>query len=313
MMTFSGIWVPLVTPFCDGRLDLPALRRLVQHLAGRGVAGFVACGSTGEAAMLDEAEQDQVLATTLAAAAGLPVLMGLAGVRADLLAVRARRLAAEHAVSGLLLSAPAYMKPSQAGLLAHFRSVADASPLPIVAYDIPARTGVRIELPTLLALAAHPRIQAVKDCSSDAAAATAVLGDGRLALLAGNDDEMFAQMALGATGAIAASAHLRADLFVQLHRLLQQQRLHEAQALWRALRPLAQALFAEPNPMVVKAVLAQQGWLRNELRAPMQPADVATTARVLSVLEGLARDWPPRPAEDPAARSGTPAQAVVAS
>lgn len=293
MLDFSGVWVPLVTPFREGRLDVTALRRLVQHLGGQGVAGFVACGSTGEAAMLDEAEQDAVLGAVIDAANSRPVLMGLAGVRPALVAARAVRLAQAHAVAGFLLSAPSYVKPSQAGVLDYFRTVADASPLPIVAYDIPARTGVRIELPTLLALAAHPRIQAVKDCSGDATAASALLANGRLALLAGNDDEMFAQMALGAAGAIAASAHLRADLFVRLQRLLRQQRLQQAQRLWRALRPLTQLLFAEPNPMPLKAILAQQGWLHDELRAPLHPASATTLARVHDLLRDLARDWPP--------------------
>lgn len=295
MLNFSGIWVPLVTPFQDGQLDLPALRRLVAHLGEAGVAGFIACGSTGEAAMLSEQEEDEVLATTIDAAGDRPVLMGLAGVRAEPLAARARHLAQQYRVAGYLLSAPAYVKPPQAGLLQHFRCVADASPVPIVAYDIPARTGVRIEPDTLLALAAHPRIQAVKDCSSDVDAATRLLADGRLAWLAGNDNEMFATMALGGAGAIAASAHLRPDLFVRLHHLLQQQQLREAQRLWHALQPLTRVLFAEPNPMLIKAALAQQGWLVNEVRAPLVPASDTGMEEVMAVLRKLDRDWPRSP------------------
>ena len=175
MVDFSGIWVPMVTPFRAGQVDHPALGRLVRHLAAQGVAGFVACGSTGEAAMLDEAEQDAVLATTLAAAGDVPVLMGLSGVNADRIAQRARRLAETQAVAGWLLTAPAYVKPSQAGIVQHFHTVANATALPLVAYDVPARTGVRIQSATLLALAEHPQIIALKDCSADRAAAEAVL------------------------------------------------------------------------------------------------------------------------------------------
>lgn len=295
MLDFSGIWVPLVTPFREGVPDLVALQRLVAHLVGQGVAGFVACGSTGESAMLDEAEQSAVLAATLAAAADRPVLMGLSGVRPGLVAARAQALARALPVAGFLVSAPAYVKPPPAGLLDYFRQVAEASPLPIVVYDVPARTGVRITPQTLLALAAHPRIRAVKDCSADDAAATTLLADGRLAWLCGNDDELFTQLARGAVGAIAATAHLRPDLFVRLHRLLGEQRLHEARRLWQALAPLAAATFAEPNPMPLKAVLAHQGWMGDELRAPMQPAAPATRARLLELLAELARDWPPPP------------------
>lgn len=280
MLDFSGIWVPLVTPFRDGAVDAPALSRLVAHLAAQGVAGFVACGSTGEAAMLDEHESSAVLHTTLEAAQGKPVLMGLSGVRPDRVARRAEHLADDHpALAGYLLTAPAYVKPSQAGVLSFFRTVADASPLPIVAYDIPARTGVRIEARTLLALAEHPRIRAVKDCSADADAAQAILADGRLALLGGNDDELFDQLARGASGAITASSHVRTADFVRLHRLIGEGRLLEARSLWHHLRGLVDALFAEPNPGVIKGVLARQGWLADELRAPMHTAAWAAVDR----------------------------------
>ncbi len=315
MLCFDGIWVPLVTPFkstpgrpkltCSpsggrapqggafggnvkhGGVDHPALHRLVTHLAQQGVAGFMPCGSTGEAAMLDQAEQDAVLATVLAAAGDKPVVMGLAGVRPQQVAQRAQLLAARHAVAGWLLTAPAYVKPSQAGIVDYFHTVADATPLPIVAYDIPARTGVRIAPATLRALAEHPNIQALKDCSGDRAAAESVLTDGRLALLCGNDDEMFDQLARGAVGAIAASAHLATAQFVLLHALLRDQRLTDARWLWRALAPITAAAFAEPNPAPLKAALAQQGWLLDELRAPMHPASQHTAATLLAAVAAV--------------------------
>lgn len=276
MIDFSGVWVPLVTPFRAGALDLAALRKLVAHLAEQGAAGFVACGSTGEAAMLDEAEQGQVLRAAIAASNGKPVLMGLAGVRPAQVAQRAQRLAEAHRVTGFLLPAPAYVKPSQAGIIDFFVTVADASPVPIVVYDVPARTGVRIALPTLLALAAHPRIAALKDCSADRAAASAIVADGRLALLAGNDDEILDQLARGAVGAIAASAHLCTAQFVALCRLMAAGRLDEARQVWQPLRPLVEALFAEPNPSVIKGLLARQGWLAGELRSPMLRASATS-------------------------------------
>ena len=283
-MQFGGIWIPLVTPFRQGRVDKAALARLVGHLAAHGVAGFVACGSTGEAAMLDPDEQDLVLATTLDAAQGLPVCMGLAGVQPERVAARAQTLAARHPVAAFLLTAPAYVKPSQAGILDFFGQVASASPCPLIVYDIPARTGVRIEVSTVLALAGHPNIVALKDCSGDRAAAQAVLADGRLALLAGNDDELFDQLARGAAGGITASAHVATAEFVALHRLLAGQQLQDARRLWRRLAPLTRALFVEPNPAPLKAVLARQGWLAEDVRAPMQPASKATADAALALV-----------------------------
>lgn len=284
MMDVSGIWIPLVTPLAGGAVDHAALARLVAHLATQGAAGFVACGSTGEAAMLDAAEHEAVLATTLKAARGLPVMMRLSGPRPDRVAARAQDLASRHEVAAFLVTAPAYVKPSQAGIVDYFGAVADASPRPLVAYDIPARTGVRIEVATLLQLAAHANIVAVKDCSGDRAAAEALLADGRLALLTGNDDELFDQLARGAAGGITASAHLATADFVALHQLLATQQLQAARALWQRLYPLTKACFAEPNPAPLKAALAQQGWLCDELLAPMQPASQATRQWVLELV-----------------------------
>ena len=286
MLEFNGIWVPLVTPFGDDAVDHAALRRLVQHLSAQDVAGFVACGSTGEAAMLTDAEQAAVLATTLAAAGGKPVLMGLAGVDAAAIARRAQYLAQMHRPAGWLLAPPAYVRPSQAGIVQHFHTVASATPLPLVAYDIPARTGVRIQPDTLRALADHPQIVALKDCSSDRAAAEAVLADGRLALLGGNDDELFDQLARGAAGGITASAHLATDGFVRLAALLRGGGdLVEARALWRRLMPITQAAFAEPNPAVIKGALARQGWMADALRPPMLPAAPTSVDRLLAAAE----------------------------
>lgn len=281
----DGIWIPLVTPLRDGAVDAPALTRLVRHLATQGVAGFVVCGSTGEAAMLSPDEQDRVLATTLDAAGGRPVLMGLSGVRPEAVAQRATHVATHHpGVAGFLLAPPPYVKPSQRGLLDFYTSVADASPRPLVLYDIPGRTGVRIEPATLLALAGHPRIVALKDCSGDRAAAEAILADGRLALLGGNDDELFDQLARGAAGGIVASAHLATADFVALQRDIRAGALDDARRRWRRLAPLTRALFAEPNPAPLKGALARQGWLADELRAPMQPAGADTVDRALALL-----------------------------
>ncbi|MFT3821402.1 MAG: 4-hydroxy-tetrahydrodipicolinate synthase [Rubrivivax sp.] len=273
-----------MTPFQDGAVDHPALARLVRHLAAQGVAGFVACGSTGEAAMLSAAEQDAVLATVLRAAGALPVWMGLAGVQPQAVAQRARQLADADALAGFLLAPPAYVRPSQGGLADFFAQVADAAPRPLIVYDVPARSGVRIEPATLLALAAHPNIVAVKDCSGDRAAAEAILADGRLALLAGNDDELFDQLARGAAGGITASAQVDAPAFVALAQALQAGRIAEARVAWRRLYPLTRALFAEPNPAPIKALLARQGWLGDELRAPLQPASAAAADAALALL-----------------------------
>lgn len=280
---FTGLWIPLVTPFdAPGQVDHGALAALVRDLRSRGVAGFVPCGSTGEAAALTTEEQLAVLDTTLEAADGLPVVMGLGGYRLDgvldaLAAVCARP------VAGVLVAAPCYIRPSQEGLLAWFRTLADASRVPLVLYDIPYRTGVRLEQATLLALAEHPRIVALKDCGGDAAKTAALIADGRLAVLAGEDAQIFGSLALGAAGAIAASAHLHTERFARVVALLRDGALPEARALWQPLLPWVQAVFEEPNPGPIKGLLAQDGRMSGTLRAPMTPASDALLQRLLSL------------------------------
>ena len=281
---FSGLWIPLVTPFRDGAIDHPALAAMTARLAQQGVAGFVACGSTGEAAALDKAEQLAVLETVLGAAPGLPVVMGLSGYHLGQTVEWVQTLA-RYPLAGLLVPAPHYIRPSQDGLLHWFRAIADASATPLVIYDIPYRTGATLATETLLALAAHPRIRAIKDCGGNPAKAQALIADGRLAVLAGEDAQMFTTLALGGTGAIAASAHWQAPQFVELVALLRAGRLAEARGMWQALSPWIEMCFAEPNPAPLKAVLAQAGWMRNELRAPMMPASQALAQRLQALAE----------------------------
>jgi 4-hydroxy-tetrahydrodipicolinate synthase len=296
MSDFSGIWIPLITPFADGAVDHTALRALVRRYAQAGVAGLVALGTTGEPATLDTAEQNAVLATILdaaqaeadaeAAANGPPrALPVLAGVSGNYTASMCERIAQLNRLplAGVLIAAPYYTRPAQDGIVAHFNTLADASAHPVVLYDIPQRTGVRLELDTLLTLAAHPRIQAIKDCAGSLDTTLALIRDGRLQVLAGNDLEVFSTVCAGGSGAIAASAHWRPERFVALYRALAQGRLDEGRRIFHALVPQIQLAFAEPNPAPVKALLAAEGGVRNELRLPMTPASAALTDRLAAL------------------------------
>ncbi|MBT9457361.1 MAG: 4-hydroxy-tetrahydrodipicolinate synthase [Burkholderiaceae bacterium] len=283
---FSGLWIPVVTPFAHGEIDHGALKALVLRLKQDGASGLVASSSTGEGALLDEAEQNAALSTIVEAAGGLPVIMGVSGLRPERVAARTQWLAERFPLHAFLLHPPSYIRPSQAGLLSYFRTVADATPLPLVLYDIPYRTGVKIELATLLELAAHPAIQALKDCGGQPAATEALISDGRLAVLAGEDHQIFGTLTLGGAGAITASAHLQTPRFVALVTALQADDLPRARLLWRQLRPLIELSFAEPNPAPIKAMLARQGAMRDELRAPLQSASDSLQQRFWAALQG---------------------------
>ncbi|MVW71352.1 4-hydroxy-tetrahydrodipicolinate synthase [Bordetella sp. 15P40C-2] len=290
---FQGVWIPLVTPFRDGYVDEAALRGLVRHYVEQGVDGFVACGSTGEAASLDQDEQLTVLDTVLAECGGIPVVMGLAGNHQGHVL---RRLASlgTRPLAGVLTPAPYYVRPGQAGALSYFQTLADASRVPLILYDIPYRTGATLETGTLLALARHDNIAAIKDCGGSLDKTVALIADGGLRVMAGEDLQALSTLCLGGSGMIAAAAHIRPDLFVAMHRAVQAQQITYARQLFHALAPVIRLLFAEPNPGPVKAMLARQGLISAELRAPMPAASATLEAQLhacLSVLnENFARE-----------------------
>lgn len=184
---FTGLWIPLVTPFRDGAVDHPALAALTRRLCADGVDGLVACGSTGEAAALSLDEQSAVLDTVLEAAGGVPVVCGIGG--ASLAEVRHQLRALDRGghLAGWLLSAPHYVRPSQEGIRRWFLALADQVRQPVVVYDIPYRTGAVIARDTLLGLAEHPNIAALKDCGGEPAKTLALIAQGRLQVMAGED------------------------------------------------------------------------------------------------------------------------------
>lgn len=286
---FSGLWIPLVTPFReDGAIDHAALAALAEQLASTGIAGFVVCGSTGEAAALDSDEQLAALASVSKAAPALPRIMGISGYHLGKTLDWVHRLN-DCELAGLLVPAPSYIRPSQAGLIGWFSAIAEASAVPLLVYDIPYRTGATITRETLLSLASHPRIRAIKDCGGDMVKTRALIADGRLQVLAGEDAQLFGTLAEGGAGAIAASAHLQTARFVQVMQLLREGRLAEARAQWQPLLPLIEALFAEPNPGPLKAVLANEGWMQDELRAPMTRAGSELREQLFRTQAALSR------------------------
>jgi 4-hydroxy-tetrahydrodipicolinate synthase len=268
MRSFDGIWIPLVTPFHDGKIDFPALQALARSMFDAGVSGLVACGSTAEAAALDDGEQLAVLDAILDAVPGCPVAMGLAGNRQAAMLEKMQKIQ-QRPIAGLLIPAPYYIRPSQEGLRAFYLAMADAAEAPVIVYNIPYRSGINIDAATILALADHERIVAVKDCGGNAAATMDLIAHGGLQIMAGEDEQIFTTLCLGGSGAITAAAHIRPDLFVRVAQLVREQRLVEAREQFYALLPLIRLLFAEPNPAVIKTALAMMGMLRDELRAPM--------------------------------------------
>jgi len=282
MHQFSGIWVPLVTPFTSsGGIDCATLRHIVEDLRDAGIAGLVVFGTTGEPATLSEDEKKVVLECVIGAAGTLPIVVGASGITAEDVCAQLEAIAG-LSIAGALITPPYYVRPSQPAIVEFYRDIGAAASLPIIVYDIPYRTGVSMELETLRLLARLPFIRAVKDCGGDIRKTGALIADKQLCVLSGDDHMVFHTIAQGGAGAIAASAHLHPRLFVEMHRALNAGDISRARAIHHALAPLIDVLYAEPSPAPVKSVLAIHGRGKNTVvRKPLlaASADVARRAR----------------------------------
>lgn len=274
---FSGTITALVTPFQRGsaaaKIDYDALSNLIEWQLACGVSGFVAAGTTGESATLSGDEKLELFRFVVRAVKGrVPVIAGT-GSNNTSASVSLTRAAKECGVDGALAVAPYYNKPTQAGLIAHFRAIADVG-LPVILYNIPGRSVIDIEISTFEALASHPQITAVKEASGSAAKLLEFaqrVGD-RLTLLSGEDHMTFFAMAAGGAGVISASSNAIPSAMCRITEAMQ--RGDSAGGLRAQLDalPAIRALFIESNPAPAKAALAAAGRIACEdLRLPLVP------------------------------------------
>ncbi|MCB5180465.1 dihydrodipicolinate synthase family protein [Streptomyces antimicrobicus] len=287
----GGIHVPLVTPFsASGEVAADALEGLAHEVLDAGAAGVVALGTTAEAAALDPAERalvTEVCARVCAErGAVLTVGVGSSDTRAGEAALGA--LARWPQARAALVTVPAFVRPSPAGVVAHFARLAAVSPVPLIVYHIPYRTGLPLDAATLRTLGELPGVVGVKYAGGGIDQETvALLADppAGFSVLAGDDVYLSPMLALGATGGILSSAHLATARFVELAAAWEAGDTARARALGHALARFSAAAFAEPNPVVVKAVLHAQGRIPTpDVRLPLLPAAPASVAGVEAAL-----------------------------
>jgi 4-hydroxy-tetrahydrodipicolinate synthase len=287
----SGLWLPLVTPFREGRLDERSLLRLSRHYLGQPVDGLILAATTGEGLTLDEAETERLAALSAAEVAGrLPLYLRLSGSDTRKLAKTLAQRAA-WPVEGYLVACPYYLRPSQEGLYRHFAALAEATDRPILIYNIPYRTGVNMTNETLLRLAELPNIIGLKDCAADAAQSAELLRckPAGFSVLTGEDAQFHGALAQGADGGILATAHLRTEGFAQVRAQLLAGNNAAAREIWHGLIDLVRLLFAEPSPAPVKFCLWQQGLITSpEVRLPMTEVTTALAARLSGALTAAA-------------------------
>lgn len=270
----SGVFTALVTPFRDGTVDVPALERLIAVQLAAGVSGLVPVGTTGEAATLSEAEADEVIRVTVAAAKGRAFVMAGTGSNATALAVAKAKRAEALGADGILVVTPYYNKPSQDGLYAHFAAVAEAVTIPIMLYSVPGRTGVEIATATAARLAkAYPHIVGIKEAGGRTERITELrraLGED-FVVHSGDDGLTLPFLAVGADGVTSVASNLVPREIVALCAAWGRGETSEARRLHQALFDVTGHLFIESNPVPVKTALARSGAISPEVRAPLAP------------------------------------------
>ena len=285
---FKGSIVALITPFRkNGSIDHGLVRELVEWHIASGTNAIVPCATTGESPTLTHDEHDEVIATVVKAVnKRIPVLAGC-GSNCTEESLRLIKHAESVGADGALVITPYYNKPTQEGMLAHYESLANATKLPIVIYNVPGRTGVNIKPDTVAKLAKIENIVGIKEASGNVDQASEIMRLTDLDVLSGEDSLNFPLMAIGAVGVISVVANVVPDLVAKLADAAMKGDMEEGRRLHKLLFPLSKALFAETNPCPVKAAMAMLGKCENVLRLPLVPVRKETEELVRKALADL--------------------------
>jgi len=301
----------MVTPFAaDGSLDVPGAAALANHLVDAGNDALVINGTTGEAPTTSDAEKDLLLRTVREAVGGRARVIAGVGTNDTQHTIELATAAEKAGVDGLLVVTPYYNKPPQTGLLAHFCAVADASSLPVMVYDIPGRTGVPIATETLVRLAEHPRIVAVKDAKDDLRASSWVLARSDLAYYSGTDELTLPLLSVGGCGVVSVVGHVATPAVRAMIEAFGAGNVARAAALHRGLLPAIRGLFRSQAAIMTKAALALAGLPGGPVRAPLVDATEEEITLLRADLAAAVLDPAAVPAS-PAASASSPSPAAA--
>ncbi len=286
---FRGSAVALVTPFCDGKVDVPAIRRLVDWQIDNGTAAIVACGTTGEPATLAPDEREMVIREVVAAAKGrVPVICGT-GSNCTQTVVDTERRYRDLGCAAQLVVTPYYNKTTQEGLYAHFMHIAEHTQLPIIVYNVPSRTNLDVAPETLHRLSQSGRFIAIKESSYDLPRVMeklAAVGD-RMTLYSGNDDMIYPLMGLGAQGVISVLANVAPDFTAKMVEAYFADNTALSLHMQTECLPLVRALFSEVSPIPCKHAMERMGLCGGELRLPLIGAGQATRDQLEQALAAM--------------------------
>lgn len=273
-MNFGQMLTAMVTPFDQhGEVDYNAARTLVNYLIENGSDGLVVAGTTGESPTLTTEEKVELFKLVVETSAGrVPVIAGT-GSNNTRASIKLTKLAEEAGVDGIMLVTPYYNKPSQEGLFQHFKTIADATSLPVMLYNIPGRCVVNMSVETIIRLSEISNIVSVKEASGNLDAMAEIISrtPDTFSLYSGDDALTLPLLSIGGTGVISVASHIIGKEMQEMINLFKGGRVQEAAALHRNLLPIMKALFAAPNPVPVKTALNMQGVQVGEVRLPLIP------------------------------------------
>jgi 4-hydroxy-tetrahydrodipicolinate synthase len=284
---FRGVFTALITPFRDGAVDHVAFAELVERQLEAGVSGLVPVGTTGEAATLSEEEAEDLIARTVKLAAGRAMVLAGAGANDTRKTIEKVQRAEDAGADAVLVVTPYYNKPTQAGLVAHYSAVAEATKLPVVLYSVPGRCGVEIAPETCATLAErHSNIIAIKEAGGTATRVTQIrqaCGD-RLIIHSGDDGLTLPFLSVGAIGVTSVVSNVAPREMVQLVKAWEAGDTARALELHELIAELTDGMFIESNPGPVKAALALSNLAGPELRLPMVPVSDASRQKIAAIL-----------------------------
>jgi 4-hydroxy-tetrahydrodipicolinate synthase len=283
---FPGSLVPIITPFRQGKVDRDGLARVIDHVLAGGSDGIIPCGTTGESATLSHEEHEEVVRLTIEIVRKrVPVIAGT-GSNSTAEAIRLTKGAEKAGADGALLISPYYNKPTQEGIFQHYKAVAEATGIPLIVYNIPGRTGSRIEPSTLARLSRVPRVIGVKEATGSIETSIDIVAQAAegFAVYCGEDAINFPVLAVGGAGLISAVANVAPRPLADMAHAAREKRWEEARRLHFALIDLVRVLFVETNPIPVKTACALMGLCSADMRLPLTPMSEGNLARLKQVL-----------------------------
>ncbi len=279
---FTGAATALVTPFRHGRIDYPALAKIIEAQINAGIRALIVCGTTGEPCSLSSKERTSLLEFALDCADKRAVMIAGTGTSDTVRTCRLTREAAKLGYDAALVVTPYYNKTSQRGLILHYSEVAKSADIPLIVYNVPARTGLNVEPGTYAELAKIENVTAVKEASesTDQLAGALISCGDVLDVYCGSDNRAALAMQLGARGVISVVSNLIPQTMVNLCELYVHGKYNEAAELFARIKPLAAAMFCDVSPVPVKYALSLTGICKDQIRLPLAPLDEAAKKQV---------------------------------